>query len=296
MPRQPRMQAKGPSATRGGARRTIEVPARERVGERYASVHAGWTDFYQEMGSRLTRNLERQQKAYEDLFDRWSRLAGSAQKIWEQDAEHGGEREVYDVWRNYVNKIGPRMVRAGTEGMKGYTEVVGNLERYATRIADATRDAGTGRLDPDRAAGVTREELEDLSCTWLELSDKLESLLGKDLTDKGTYGQFVTLWATEAKAMGETLAGFVRGHDHDHEGLRKSWADHFMKMQRSMDELARSIGTSYEEMYRRWLTGGITSLSDLPLSPPWWSEGERERVRDLGRRLEEIEKKGRKTE
>jgi len=316
MPRPTRMQAKAPSTTRGGARQTVEPPAHEQLGENYASVYAGWTDFYQEMGSRLTQNLERQQKAYEDLFDRWSRLAGSAQKIWEKNAENGEERELYDVWRNYVNKIGPRMVRAGTEGLKGYNEVVGNLERYATRIADATRDAGTGRLGPgraeevyrtwievasrfrqqvDRAAGTTREELDDLSCTWMELSDKLEGLLGKDLGEKGAYGQFITLWATEAKEMGETLAGFVRGHDHDHEGLRKAWADHFMKMQQAMDELARSIGTSYEEMYRRWLTGGVTSLSDLPLFPPWWSEAERARVRDLNRRLEEVEKKSRKT-
>jgi hypothetical protein len=287
------------------------------VGRSYASVYEGWTDFYEDMGSRLTQNLQRQRKAYDSLFDRWSRLAGSAQRIWEQSIENAEERELYDVWRNYVNKIGPRMVRAGTEGLKGYTEVAGNLERYAAKIAEVARDARTGRLETvqaeevyrtwldmagrfrqqiDRAAGITREELDDLSCTWLELSDKLGGLLGKDLGDKGAYGQFVTLWATEAKEMGETLAGFVRGHDHEHEALRKAWADHFMKMQRAMEGLAQSIGTSYEAMYRRWLTGGTTVLSDLPLLSPWWTEAERARVRDLGRRLEEIEKRDRKAE
>ncbi len=270
------------------------TPGRE-VGEAYADLLSGWTEFYQDMGSRLTENVTRQQKAYDELLEKWNDFAGSARKIVENPALDASQREMYDVWRNYANKIGSRMTRASTEGLKGYGEMSSSLERYGNRMGEIARQVMAGKVETvkaeeiydtwldisarlrqqmDRTASMTREEMEELSRTWLEFSSKMESFTTLASAKDGPYADFVDLWSKQSKVVSEALADFVRGHDHHHEETRKAWTGHFMKMQESMADLAQAIGSSYEEMYRRFLEGGRTALSDLPMFPIWWTRRE----------------------
>ena len=265
------------------------------LGEAYADLLTGWTAFYQDMGSRLSDNLTRQQKAYDELLDKWNEFSGSARKIVENPELDASQRELYDVWRNYANKIGSRMTRASTEGLKGYGEMTSSLERYANRMGEIARQVSTGKVETvkaeeiydtwldisarlrqqmDRAADMSREEMEELSRTWLEFSSKMEAFSSGQLEKEGPYAEFVALWSKQSKDVNEALGAFIRGHDHHHEETRKAWTEHYMKMQESMADLARSIGSSSEGMYRRFLEGGYTSLSDLPMFPMWWTKRE----------------------
>jgi len=275
--------------------RTGAGPPGRDLGGAYADLLNGWTSFYQDMGTRLTDNLTRQQKAYEELLDKWNEFAGSARKIVENPAMGASQRELYDVWRNYANKIGSRMTRASTEGLKGYGEINSSLERYGNQMAEIAQQVASGRIEAvkaeeiyetwldmaakfrqqmERTAGMTRDELEDLSHTWMEFSGKMESFTSGQFEKQGPYVELVDLWSKESKNVSEALAAFIRGHDHHNEETRKAWTEHFMKMQESMIDLAQKIGTSYEEMYRRFLEGGATSLSDLPMFPWWWPKRE----------------------
>ncbi len=295
MAKQARARVQRAAEGRRDVGRTPGSPPGREMGEAYADLMSGWTTFYQDMGSRLTDNLTRQQKAYEELLDKWNEFAGSARKIVENPDLDASQRELYDVWRNYANKIGSRMTRASSEGLKGYGEMASSLERYGSRMGEIARQVASGKIETvkaeeiyetwldisarlrqqmDRAASMTREELEDLSRTWLEFSSKMESFASTGLSKDGPYADLVDLWAKQSKDVNEALSAFVRGHDHHNEETRKAWTEHFMKMQESMAVLAEAIGSSYEEMYRRFLEGGFTSLSDLPMFPTWWTKRE----------------------
>ncbi len=265
----------------------------------YAGVMRGWTNFYRDLGTRLAESVARNQEAYEELMNKWTTLAGSTRKIVEDPDWSASNRELYDVWRNYANRIGSRMARAGSEGAKGYAEIASGLQRYGDRMGEVARKVLAGKLESvraeevygtwidaaagirrqmDRAAELNREEMEDLARTWMEFASKVESLTSGEFARDGQYGQFVDLWAGQSKVVAEALGEFIRGHDHDHEQTRKAWADHYLWMQETMADLARAIGSSYEEMYRRFLEGGYTALSDLPMFPVWWARRE-ERAR-----------------
>lgn len=311
MPKPGKANEREPAVRREGAKRTTAGPPVKGLSESYADIFEGWTSFYRDMGSRLTENLTKQQKAYEELFGKWTQFAGSTWKIVENMSTDERQRELYDVWRNYINKLGSRMARANTEGLKGYGEVASSFEQYASRIAENVQKAASGKFDTikaeevydswleiagklrqqmDKAAELTKEELEDLSRTWMDFSGKVESLASEQLEKGGSYEQLIDLWAKQSKDVAEALAGFIKGHDHEYEEIRKTWTDHFVKMQENMVELAKAIGVSYEEMYRRFLEGGVTSLSDLPLFPLWRSTTESEEVKSLKRRVENLEK------
>ena len=270
------------------------VPGRD-IGEAYAGLLSGWTEFYQDMGSRLTENVTRQQKAYDELLDKWNEFAGTARKIAENPALDASQREMYDVWRNYANKIGSRMTRASTEGLKGYGEMTSSLERYGNRMGEIARQVMAGKVETvkaeeiydtwldisarlrqqmERTASMTREEMEELSRTWLEFSSKMEAFASGEVAKDGPYAEFIDLWSKQSKTVSDALAGYIRGHDHHHEETRKAWTGHFMRMQESMADLAQAIGSSYEEMYRRFLEGGRTAISDLPMFPLWWTKRE----------------------
>lgn len=283
------------------------------VGDAYTKLFEGWTAFYKDVGDRLTQNATKQQKAYEELFNRWNTFTGSATKIWTDAAADERMREAFDVWRNYGNRLGGRLARATSEGLKGYQDVTGSLDRYAMRVADIGQAALSGKIETlkaeevyetwldvlgrsgqqlDRSAAMNREELEDLSKTWLEFEGRMDAFVSDWAGKEGPYAELVDLWAKESKGVGDALAGFVKGHDHDYEEMRKAWAEHFLKMQANMAELAKAIGVSYENMYRRFLEEGATSLSDLPIFPLWGLKPGDETVRDLRRRIEDLEKKG----
>ncbi len=261
----------------------------------YAGLMRGWTSFYQDLGSRLAESVTRNQQAYEELMNKWTSLAGSTRKIVEDPEWSASHRELYDVWRNYANRIGSRMARAGSEGVKGYAEVASGLQRYGDRMGEVARQVLAGKLEAvkaedvygiwvdaaagirhqmDRAAELSREEMEDLARTWMEFASKMESLVSGEYAKDGQYAQFIDLWAGQSKVVAQALAEFIQGHDHDHEQTRKAWTDHYVNMQESMADLARAIGSSYEEMYRRFLEGGFTTLSDLPMFPMWWTRRE----------------------
>jgi len=289
MARKPK--AKGPAEGRERGKRTTGRPPTKDVGRTYADLLQGWTDFYRDMGSRLSDGLAKQQRAYGELFDTWNGFANTAGKVVNDMATDPSQREVVDAWRNYVNKMGSRIARATTDGLKGYGDVAASVQAYAGKVTDATGSVAGGRLDAakteeaydawlgvvatlrrqiEQAVGLTREELEDLSRTWLEFSSKMESLAAKQPGKEGPSAEFVELWTKQSKAVGEAIAALVRGQDHDYEETRKAWTDHFTKVQGTMAELASAIGASYEEMYRRFLRGGSTPLSDLPMLTWWW--------------------------
>ena len=311
MERQRKEQAKEPAAGQTGGKGVGEPPFGKELETAYGEFFEGWTNFYRDMGNRLTDNFARQQKAYDEAFAKWNEFAGITGKVMSAASTEAALREANDVWRNYANKLGSRMAKAGTDGLRGYGEVSAAFEKYGTSIArigtvggaermdvvDAERTyqawldvVRTFRLQVDRVAHMTREELEDLMRTWMDFVNKMEVLSSEWVGKGGPYDEFVDAWAKQSKELGESLAGLLRGHDHDYEELRKAWVEHFITMEGHMVELARAIGVSYENLYRRFLQEGVTPLSDSPLSMRWWTRASAETLRELTRRVEDLEK------
>ncbi len=282
--------ARGSSAERRdhGARTTEGTPTKD-LERAYAGLFEGWTDFYRDMGDRLSASLSKQQKTYGELLATWTEFADAAGKLLSEASGDGSAWEMYDVWRNYANKIGTRITQATADGLKGYGEVASSLRTYGGKLTDAASRAAGGRFDMakaeevydawfevvgkvraqlEHATGLSRDEFQDLSRTWLEFSRRMESLAANG--GEGPYARLTDLWMRHSKAVGEAFAAAIRGQDKDNQETRKAWAEHLLRIQSTMADLASEIGTGYEDLYRRFLRGGLTTLSDLPMVP-WWS-------------------------
>jgi len=132
----------------------------QRLLEGYNRFFQTWSSFRQDLESQIDENMKKQQRTYDDFFGQWNKLSGEMSKRLSKDNSNGPQREFYDVWRNYTNKIGPRVVKAMTEGMQNYGGITSSIDRYSKMIGDeAQKLSEKAEWDPRR--------LEQLYDAWL---------------------------------------------------------------------------------------------------------------------------------
>lgn len=159
----------------------------------------------QDMGNRVSQNLKKQQAMYDDFFGRWNKLSAEVGSRLSRERENEGVREFYDVWKNYASKIGPRLQKAGTEGLQGYDTVTQSLDKSTRRMKERAQgllakpeeprslgdlygawpESGTSvRKQMQGAMGQGLVEADELTRTWLDVSSRVDTLV----SDVGAQG------------------------------------------------------------------------------------------------------------
>ena len=307
-------------AARRSARGRDSLPQTGRtaqeLSESYNRFFRVWSDMSQDIGNQVGQNLKKQQAMYDDFFGRWNKLSTEVGSRLSKERMNEGVREFYDVWRNYANKMGPRLQKAMTEGMQGYGSIAKNLDKYTQKMRDEAQgilakpeeprslddlyDAWQGfgtsvRTHMEAAMGQEWAEADELTRTWLDFSNRMQKLIS-DAGGKGTdYASLAELWQKFSKEIGGSVVSVVNGTSEDMNKLQKTWNDYYSKVEREMVQLASDVGMNYQQLYIRFFEQQSEALNSLG---QWWQtavETTRKQLGDTQRGPQEREKRPRET-
>lgn len=288
----------------------------DRIPETYNRIFQTWSSFRQDLEGQIDENLKKQQKMYDDFFGRWNRLSGEVGNRLSREGANEAQRELYNVWRNYSNKIGPRMTKAMTEGLQGYGSISASLQKYSSKVSSEAQNLAQGKSDPrkveelyeswldfgrtikrqmDSAMNQEWMEMEQLSRTWLEFNNRVGQLMSNVSEKTGDYTDFARNWQKLSQDMSNSLNGVMSGTTQDMDKLQKTWATYYARVEKEMMHLADDIGMGYEDLYTRLLDQQSKSLEQMS---QWWqtaSEAARKEMSALQSRMVELEKRIRET-
>jgi hypothetical protein len=285
----------------------------QRLLEGYNRFFQTWSSFRQDLESQIDENVKKQQRMYDDFFGQWNKLSGEVSKRLNKDSANGPQREFYDVWRNYTNKIGPRVVKAMTEGMQNYGGITSSIDRYSKVIGseaqkltekaewdprrleqlyDAWLEFGTTvRKQMDSAMSKGRGETDQISKTWFEFSNRMQQLMSNLGERSGDWSELSNLWMQFSREVGDSLIQVVNGTSQDQDKLQKTWTQYYSKIEKEMARLADEIGMGYEELYERFFEQQNMALERMS---QWWqvaNETARSELTILEKRLLDLEKR-----
>jgi len=284
----------------------------QRLVKSYDRFFQTWSSFRQDMENQIDENVKKQQRMYDDFFGQWNKLSGEISKRLSKENSNGVQREFYDVWRNYTNKIGPRIVRAMTDGMHSYGGITSSIDTYSKRIGvevqtlaakpgdprkleelyDAWLEFGTNvRKQMESAMNQGRGETDQLSKTWFEFSNRMQQLTSGLGEKGGEWSELSNVWMKFSKEVGDSLVQVVNGTSQDNDKLQKTWTEYYAKVEKEMARLADEIGVGYEELYSRFFAQQGKSLDRMS---QWWqviNDTATSQLTALEKRLLELEKR-----
>ena len=288
----------------------------QRLPENYSRFFQAWTNMSQDIEEQVNLNLKKQQEMYGDFFGRWNKLSAEIGSRLNKERMNEGVREFYDVWRNYANKMGPRLQKAMTEGMQGYGSIAQSLDKYTQEMRNEAQGIFTKPEDPrsldqlydawqgfgssvrtrmEAAMGQEWSEADELTRTWLDFSTRMQKLIA-DAGGKGTdYTALTELWQKFSKEIGGSVTSVVNGTSEDMNKLQKTWNDYYSKVERELVRIANDSGTKYQQLYIRFFDQQSEPLKSLGR---WWqtaAETARKQLDDVQARLFEVEKTLRET-
>ena len=288
----------------------------QRLPENYSRFFQAWSNMSQDIEEQVSQNLKKQHDMYDGFFGQWNKLSTEVSSRLSKEKMNEGVREFYDVWRNYANKMGPRLQKAMTEGMQGYGSIAKNLDKYTQKMRDEAQgilakpeqprslddlyDAWQGfgtsvRTHMEAAMGQEWAEADELTRTWLDFSNRMQKLIS-DAGGKGTdYASLAELWQKFSKDIGGSVVSVVNGTSEDMNKLQKTWNDYYSKVEREIVQIADNDGTGYQQLYIRFFDQQNDALKSLG---QWWqtaAETARKQLEEMQGRLLEVEKRLRET-
>ena len=265
----------------------------------------------QDIEEQVSQNLKKQQDMYDDFFGRWNKLSAEIGGRLSKERMNEGVREFYDVWRNYANKMGPRLQKAMTEGMQGFSSIAQSLDKYAQKMREEAQGILMKPEDPhnlddlynawqgfgtsvrtlmEAAMGQEWSEADELTRTWLDFSNRMQKLVS-DAGGQGTdYASLAELWQKFSKEIGGSVVSVVNGTSEDMSKLQKTWNDYYSKVEREIVQIANDVGMNYQQLYIRFFEQQSETLKNLG---QWWqtaAETARKQLDDMQSRLQEIER------
>ncbi len=288
----------------------------QRLAEGYNRFFQTWASFREDMESQIDENLKKQQRMYDDFFGQWNKLSGEMGSRLSKENATGPQREFYDVWRNYANKIGPRIARAMTDGVHSWGGITSSLDKYSKKIGDDAQSLATTPGDPKKLENLydawlefgtsVRKQMEtvmnkgrgdadQLSKTWFDFNTRMQQLMSSLGEKGGNWTELADLWMRFSREIGDSMIGVVNGTSQDQDKLQKTWTEYYSRIEKEMARLAEDIGMGYEELYERFFQQQSVTLERMG---QWWlaaNETAKNELSTLEKRLLDLEKRIRET-
>lgn len=281
------------------------------MGNDASNGFTGWEDFYRKAMSQAEDSVKDYGVFAEGLAKRWAALSGNfggimAESVGAVQGAPAAEamRELHNLWENYQNKLGARVMRISEKEAHRFKEMAALWAENAKKagVTASPESPGFGGKDVhmgwinasaamssqiEKALGDAAEEYEGIKKTMLELFDKADAILSSiDISDSKTE--------KAVKNVRESL-GTMRGQIFDHVS---SWTDSTMRLQKNWLAVMNSAtemfakafnnvdyGKMYSQFYKGFGWGGPAAPDDKKKVQSLEDE-----VRDLKAKLKDLEK------
>jgi len=242
-------------------------------GEYYSQLMKNWQNFQQIMQEQIATAMKEQQSFQEGFTTKWMEQTNAITKM--MTGESGGPnkefQDVYNVWKNYQNKINARIMKVSSIENNGYLDLMQRWRDYTSEMMEILSHLGkVGAVDADSKATMdlyskwhsfmtnmsnqitlaSREgntEYQDLTKVWFEFLDSLkESISGIPSTNPHKK-DVVETWERITTVMGMEISNLVSESNNHFKKIQTTWSDASNQIRGEFSRLFRDI--NYEELY-----------------------------------------------
>lgn len=281
----------------------------QQVSESYKDLYDAWMDFRQGMNARIEKTAEESMKQYEDFSTKWSDFHKKV-RTKTSKTEVPEAMELYDIWRNYSNKMYQRLSTAmdGTterhrslqENWKDLSKSFGNqlsalrrgeqMDWEQTALYDSWRGM-TSHMQKwmEEFTQSTSKELGHLTDTWTKFSTEMGDAMRGLPSDADVYKDWVELWTGQASEMTKSLKDLT-SENGGFEEIQKAWVNYLGRVESGVMEATKFFSPNYEEILDWYFESQDSWQKTLDSTLRKESEHLREQMKKLAKRVDKLEK------
>ncbi len=275
------------------------------TGESYEMLYNTWTNMTKRMETRISENMEKQQKTYHDFYNKWMKFTEKMGNRMTKTAPGHKYREAYDIWKNYSNRMNHRLSKVMSKGQRTYEKLDKYWQNYSGSIGEEITKAATGDVKPwefkdvhetwtgfagemqeyiRSTTDLSTEEMEEIHQVWYDFSKKMQDVVTTLTEDGNTYDEFADLWTDFSKEIGNGLQNMVKETNVDVERLQNMWFDYCSKLEKEIISTSHKIGGDYEDLWKWYFDNQKTWYN-------WYSRSLRSDNNDLKKEIEQLQRR-----
>jgi hypothetical protein len=240
--------------------------------EFYGTLLKNWQSFQQTMQDQISSAMKEQQSFHDNFTVKWMEQTNAITKMMTNMGEGQKEyQDVYNIWKNYQNKINARIMKVSSIENNGYLDLMQRWKDYTSEMMDIIARLGKmGNIDADSKATMdlyskwhsfttnmsnqitmaSREgngEYQDLTKTWFEFLDSLKESITAIPTTNPHKKDVVETWEKITTVMGTEISNLVSESNGHFKKIQNTWVDASNQIRGEFSRLFRDI--NYEELY-----------------------------------------------
>ena len=282
----------------------------QQVSEAYVDLYDAWTDYQKGMDARIEKISDESLKQYQDISGKWSEFYREVGSQATKDTKTFRERELYDIWRNYSNKMFQRLSSVMGATTERYKSLQDNWKDLSSGFTQQLSAFGRGEpLDWEQTAlydswrGMTShmqkwmsefnkgtsEELDHLTDTWTKFYGEMGEALEALPSDVDTYRDWTDLWMGQASAVNKSINDLVSDNG-GFERIQKAWTNYLGKVEEGVLKVTKAFSPNYQEILDWYFDSQESWQREISSSVQKESERVRKQLKDLADRIDKLEK------
>jgi hypothetical protein len=241
--------------------------------EFYGTLLKNWESFQKTMQDQISSAMKEQQSFHDNFTVKWMEQTNQITKMMTSMGQGQKEyQDVYNIWKNYQNKINARIMKVSSIENNGYLDLMQRWKDYTSEMMDIISKLGKmGNIDADSKATMdlyskwhsfmtnmsnqitmaSREgngEYQDLTKVWFEFLDSLKESITAIPTTNPHKKDVVETWEKITTIMGTEISNLVSESNGHFKKIQTTWVDASNQIRGEFSKLFRDI--NYEELYQ----------------------------------------------
>jgi hypothetical protein len=250
----------------------------------YTDLMSNWKGFQETVQDQLTNMLRDQQRFFGAFSTRWLERSSNIGKHFSEMSSSGTKeyKELYNIWKNYQNKINARIIKVTNIQNNGYSELFESWETsrnefmtILSKLRDMEDRENEAKSKTDLysswlnvmnnvsnqiSAAMTQgnTEYQRLTKTWFEFLDNMKGVISTIPKSDSNYGDIMKTWEKISLEMGSEISNLISEGNNKLKKIQESWQNATNQINKDLSKVFKEI--NYEELY-----SGFFDRSALPV-------------------------------
>lgn len=304
------------SKTGGGWLKSPSSEKKEDSGNRYVALFETWDRFSNAMGTEMANMVEEGQNKYGALNNQWLELYQKTANDMAKSMQNGDVAEIQvvaNVWKNYNSRLLSQMNKIIEEWSNAQNTIQKTWQTYVPKIGEQLLKTTKGtnedlRVDDlfktwtDFSAHMGQDFLtlvdaiisdsQDVMGIWNELDNEMKGQIESTRAlNQGVYTELNKNWTETSERMGAEINKFMKDYTQRYKELRITWLEYASTMVKQFVNVINVGSPDFEDMYKTYMDRTYQFLRMLNPSMMTTASLANEEIRELRKKVEELEKR-----
>lgn len=215
----------------------------------YSNLMNSWKGFQETVQDQMDEVMENQQQYIGTFSTRWLERSSNIGKRISEMSKGGVKEylEIYNIWKNYQNKINARIIKVTNIQNNGYSELIERWEFSRVEMMNIlSKLKDIGEKDEEERANV------DLYNSWLNVMNGVPNQIALAITQgNAEYQQLTKVWFEFLDNMKVVISNIPESNPH-HEEIMKTWDKISMEMGSEISNLISESNNQFKKIQSSW--------------------------------------------